>query len=161
MKRTIILKSPEQFKSALNALDSIPKDEVHELEIRPHRANLSARQRGLYYTWIPIISMSTGQSKEEVHLRLKGRFLVPIFEREKEWYRVLLESIRVVYQNGDRSTAMMQYKAVLRLTSIRDANTKEFSDYMEDCRMSVQEDLSICLPLPEDERDETRKTKKV
>ena len=151
MKKTIILKTPEHFRAAITALDSIKGDEVHQVEFRPYKANLSAEQRGLYWMWVQLISLSTGDTKEGVHLMYKRRFLLPIFEREKVWFRDLVESVRNVHRSGAHAEAMNMVQAIVRLVSIRDANTAEMAEYMNDMRLSVQEDLGIMLPLPEDQ----------
>ena len=150
MKKTIILKTPEHFRAAITALDQLKEQDIHQLEIRPYKANLSAEQRGLYWMWIQLISLSNGDTKEGVHLMYKRRFLMPIFEREKQWFRELVESVRNVHRSGAKAEALNMIDAIVKLTSIRDANTAEMSEYMEDMRLSVQEDLGIMLPLPED-----------
>ena len=152
MKKTIILKSAQQFSSVLTALDSIKADDdIHQVEIRPYKKNLSAEQRGLYFKWIQILSLHTGATKEDAHLEYKKLFLAPIFEREKEWYRELIESVRTVYRNGDTSIAAKMHSAIMKLTSIRDADTKEMSEYMSDLRMFALNELNVTLPLPEDD----------
>ena len=152
MKKTVVLRSPEQFKQLLSYLDDIPKDELHEVTIKPHKSNISVQQRSYYWVILSAIEKHTGTTKEELHLEYKKRWLVDIFSQSPDdhpGYGEMMESLREVYKRGMRGHARRFYDYVVKETSIMDALVPEMNEYIDNIIRIAAQELSFAIPAPE------------
>lgn len=134
MKKTVVLRSPEQFKQLLIYLDDLPSDELHEVVIKPHKSNISVQQRAYYWVILSAIEKHTGTLKEDLHLEYKKRFLVDIFSRNPDdhpGYGEMMESLREVFKRGMTGHAKRFYDYVVQETSIMDALVPEMNEYID------------------------------
>lgn len=149
MKETVILKTEIQRKTAINYLMDTPLSPLHEITIKPHKADRSACQNRLYWLWMTEIDKQTGELKEEVHERYKEKTLVHIYERDNEGFAEMIESVRKVYHLGEKKLAKVMQREILKLTSTRDANVNQFHEYLNDIEIDCAHN-NISLTHPED-----------
>ena len=150
MKNKIILSSLELKQRASQIILSLPIDPVHEISIKEHKKDRSADQNALYWKWLTVIGAELGESKEDVHERMKDKFLVNIFERDDPDYAEMLQTLREVYKEGMRDEALSLRKRIVALTSTTTATVKQMTEYMT-CLEHDAATLAIRLPFPENE----------
>lgn len=149
MKNKIVLSSLELKHRAAQIINSLPLDPVHEVIIREHKKDRSADQNSLYWKWLTVIGADLGESKEELHERYKGEYLVNIYERDDPDYAEMLQTLREVYREGMRDEALNLRKKIVALTSTTTATVHQMSEYMTEIDRHAVE-LGIRLPSPED-----------
>ena len=149
MNKTIILREDTQLP-LVNALckQVVYSGTPHDIIIKEHKVKLSVQQRHLYFHWIGIICNEFGNSKEEQHLEMKKRFLIPIFIREHEGFAEMVDAVQKV-KDSDPGTWRTLADYILQKTSIMDANVAEMREYMTEVDQFAASN-SIRLPLPED-----------
>lgn len=128
----IIISSQKQKERALLAVSSLPEDGMQCVQIKPVCEDYTSRQRALYWKWCGEISSATGETKEDVHHRLKDKHLRPIYERDDpEGYGAMIQSVRDVWKAGHKAEASAIMRQVVALTSITDTTKKQMSEYMD------------------------------
>ena len=150
MNNTVLLKDSATY-NRVKALCKVAvvSDTVHEVVIKEYKVNTSDQQRKLYWKWITIMCDDLGYSKEDLHVEMKKKFLIPIYIREHEGFAEMVESLRIV-KKENHSQWLILSQHVLKETSIMDAKVKEMREYMTDVDNHAAS-LSIRLPLPEDQ----------
>ena len=98
----------------------------------------------LMWVWITAISEHTGESKAEVHERLKDTFLARIYERDDPDYADLMQSLRDLYRI-DPEKALALKKHVVRMTTTTKAKPKQMTEYMNDIKMDAFDNLGLIL----------------
>lgn len=102
------------------------------MEIKEATDDYTAQQRALYFQWCGEIGAVTGESKDEVHQRLKLTHLKPIYERDDpDGYGVMIAAVREVWKGGQKREAKDLMAGIIRLTSITDSSKKQFNEYMD------------------------------
>ena len=151
MKKTVILKGPDNFDYAWDLIQEVgSQDEIHEIEIRPYKSKLSSNQRRLYWMWLREISKKTGYTEDELHLRYKKNYLVKIFERDDKEYALMIDHVRDVHRMGKPGMAKHFEAQIIKLTSITDADTAQMSEYLDCINQEAITKLQLQLPIPED-----------
>lgn len=145
----IVISSPELKRRALACVEALALDPACEITIKEHKRDISAEQRGLYFKWLGIIADHLGYTKEELHIEYKKRWLKPIFERDDPEYSAMIQNIRDVWKQGMKKVAEDLSNQVIKLTSIRDANTHQMWEYMGNIEKEAP-GLAIVLPFPDD-----------
>ena len=149
MKQTIILKTEEDKKRASAVLAHLKLEPVHEVVIREHKKDRSAAANALMWCWLTIIANELGETKEEMHEIYKGKYLVNIFERDDKDFAEMIGTLRSMWQSGMKKEAEGLRKKIVSLVSTTQANTHQFSEYLE----SIEKDaasMNIVLPHPDD-----------
>jgi hypothetical protein len=159
VKKTVILKSEIQRKTAINYLMDVPLSPLHEITIKLHKADRSACQNRLYWLWMTEIGKQTGELKEDVHERYKEKTLVHIYERDNEGFAEMIESVRKVYHLGEKKLAKVMQREILKLTSTRDANVDQFREYLNDIEIDCAHN-NLSLTHPDDLYSYAMKEKK-
>lgn len=149
MKKTIIIKGPQQKALVATILGNLPEKPLHEVVIREHKKNRSLNQNSLMWKWLTIISAELGMTKEALHLEYKYRFLAPIFIRDDEQYAAMATAVKAVRAKGLDSEALVLRDQIINLTSTTQCNTAQMSEYMTDIERAAT-DLGVGLPHPED-----------
>lgn len=150
MKQTIIISSEELRNRAATVLAALPLEPVHELVFREHKKDRSASQHSLYWLWTTVIANELGETKEEIHLRNKKMFLVPIFERDDpDGYGQMIAAVRLVHQLELKTAAKTLAAQILKLTSTTNCNVLQFTELLNDIEKHYIT-LGITLPHPED-----------
>jgi hypothetical protein len=150
MKQTIIISSEELKRRAIAIINALPLDPVHELVTREHRKDRSAAQKGLYFIWVGVIANELGETKDDIHLRCKRQFLVPIYMRDDPYgYGSMMMTVLDVHRLGLKVKAKQQTAQIVKLTSTNDANVDQFREYLDDIE-KYYITLGIILPHPED-----------
>jgi len=150
MKTSIIIRDDATKKRALSVISGLALDPISEMVIKPYKVDLSAQQRKQYFIWCGYIGDDLGNTKQEQHLILKQKFLVPILEREDEEYAAMINSIRDVYRQ-DMAEGLSFMSQVVKLTSITDkrVNMQVMREYMTDVDRWAAE-MGIRLPIKDD-----------
>lgn len=150
MKETAVITSEEVKDRVCELVVSIPFEPRHEIIIRPVEKNQSASQRGLYWMWITTISDKTGETKDEVHFRMKKKHLVRIFERDDpDGYGQMICTVRDLHKQGMKTESKLLAEQIVKLTSTTAATVAQMMEYMTDLEHDVWEQ-GIVLPHPED-----------
>lgn len=109
----------------------------------------SAQQNALYWQWLTVIANETGESKEEVHERCKGKYLVPIFERDDPEYAEMIKTVRDIYREGKKDRALLLHSHIVELTTTTKAGVAQMTEYLTDIEQGHTR-FGISLPHPED-----------
>ena len=150
MKAKIIISSEELKQRAGVIIANLPLEIVHEVVIREHKKDRSASQFGLYWIWMSQISGYTGETKDEVHRRMKKKHLIPIYmEDPTTGMAETVKAVREVYSQGMKSAAKTLEDRVIDLVSTKDANVKQFAAYLEEIEKEAI-GQGIYLSHPED-----------
>lgn len=149
MKHSLVINSEQVAKRACDLIRALPLDHPHEVVIRPVEKNRSAAQNALYWMWVTILSGETGETKDEVHTRLKKKHLVRIYERDNEGYGKMVAAIRTIHRSGMKTEAGTMAAEIIRLTSTTDATVQQFTEYLNDIDMEAISQ-GFVLPHPED-----------
>lgn len=150
MKTKLILSSPELKARAHALIDSVPMDVVHELIVREHHKDRSSAQNNLYWVWNSQISGYTGESKDEVHRRLKKKHLIPIYMEDPDsGMAETVMAVRAVHAQGMKDTAKVLEEKIVDLVSTTDATVKQFTEYLEEIEKEATSQ-GIYLSHPED-----------
>jgi len=148
MNNKIIIYSEELRNRAIAVIYSLPLDKVHEVIIKPHKKDRSLDQNALYWKWLTVIAADLGETKEDVHERYKGKYLVNIYERDNPEYAEMVQSIRTIWRQGMKKEATALRNSIVSLTSTATATVPQMSEYMN----AVEQDaikLGIRLPALE------------
>jgi hypothetical protein len=148
-KRIFIIRSNGPKNEAVNAILELEYDPLHEVIIQEYKKDRSLSQNALYWVWCTHISKITGETKDEVHERLKGAHLVKIYERDNPDYAKIIQTVREIWKSGNKKDAEFLHKEIVRLTSTTDANVAQFTEYLNDIE-NAERDNNIILPHPED-----------
>jgi len=150
MKTTIILSSEELRNRAIAVLLHLPLDPVCEIVIREHKKDRSASQHSLYWLWMTVIANELGETKDDIHLRSKKMFLVPIFERDDpEGYGKMIAAVRLIHKLDLKTSAKTLASQIVKLTSTTDCTVAQFTEMLNDIE-KYYITLGITLPHPED-----------
>jgi len=150
MATELILKTEQDRQRLLKVVSCMDISKPLRFSWRLYKESRSLSQKGLYFTWCGVISEDTGETKQEVHERLKENFLVPIYERDDPEYREMLESLRDVYRQGMKRQAEAVFKKiVVKKTSTNDADVDQFTEYLNEVEMDALSN-NIVLPHPDD-----------
>jgi len=144
---TLILNDERVRARALLILESVPLDPVLEVVIREHKSNRSMAQKGLYFDWVGRVANALGEEKEDVHIRCKRKFFLPVYIRDQTepYYStaLLIENVK----QYDVKAAKDLRENLVRLTSTNDANTAQFTECLNDLEKQAIS-LGIFLPHP-------------
>lgn len=148
MTQKIVINSEEVRNRALTIIKGLPLSPVVEVIIREYKKDRSLEQNALYWKWLTIIGADLGESKEDLHERYKGKFLVHIFERDDPDYAEMVHTLRNLYEQGFKTESVYLHKKIVSLTSTTAATVKQMSEYMDNIEHNAA-DMGISLPLPE------------
>ena len=149
MKHKIAITSEELRNRVIEIVKALPLDLVHEVIIHEHKKDRSKEQNSLYWRWLTVIGNELGESKEDVHERYKGMFLVHIYERDCPDYADMIQSLRTVYKQGMHAEALALKKRIVELTSTSTATVKQMTEYLQSVENHAAS-LAIRLPQSED-----------
>ena len=144
----LIINSNEVKSRALYMINNLDVEKPREVLIRDHKADRSAAQNSLMWKWITVIGNDLGETKDELHERYKGQFLVPIYERDDPEYAEMISALRDLYQRDKIATNIL-YKQVVKLTSTTKASVKQMTEYLGEIEGEARS-LNIHLPHPDD-----------
>lgn len=139
----------QQKKAAIQMISSLHFDPVMQVEVREWKENRSLAQLRLYWMWVTQYAADQGLTKEEAHHFFKEKLLLPIYCRDKPDYNELIESVRKVWRTGEKVMACQMKDAIVDLTSTRDADVDQFSEYLDDMDKFCLSN-QIYLSRPED-----------
>lgn len=125
------------------------------VDIRIDRLTLSQEQMGLYWVWMTTISEQSGYEKLEAHDMFKQKYLVTIFYNAEgsrhQKFKDAVDKWHKASSEDNQELAESRMETVLALLSIKNANTKEMAEYMDDIYKDCTNPdtgLGIYLPLP-------------
>lgn len=126
-------------KASLEVMEQIPANkkvlvEIKELSKKDLRSTFQNR---LYWRWLTDasetqINEQAGKTKDEWHIELKRKFLMPIFERDDAGYAAMLVTMRKLYKSGFKGESEELIKFIVDKTSTTDASIKQFTEYLND-----------------------------
>lgn len=119
-----IINGPETLENALQGLKALNLDKPWRMTVKPYVRRRSDIQHRLMWLWLGIIEADTGNTKEDMHLYFKIKFL------GTEERSVLGETITEI-----KSTTVL--------------NIKEFTEYLDKIERFTAETIGIPLSHPE------------
>ncbi len=149
MKKTFTIRSKDVISRVTAFLEAQPPEPILEVVVKNHQQDRSLLQNSLYWMWNTVISDEWGWSKEDVHIDLKRRLLVPIYERDDTGYAAMIQAVRKVHTQGFVQEAKAMQKEIIKLTSTTNATVKQFTEYLNEIERDMT-DKGIALPHPED-----------
>ncbi|AWL19463.1 hypothetical protein DIW83_10715 [Acinetobacter nosocomialis] len=122
---------------------------------------MSAAQNRLYWAWLEQIRQKTGNSKDDLHLFFKKKFLARIYvesRQETAEKYMALQNFKDVIQafDGCKRQQLEKDYQVLVHTFIKDhlqsknATIKEFTRYLDKINIHAHKDLGVMLTIPDD-----------
>lgn len=143
----VIIASESHRNRAVAMVQSAPLG--FEVTVKERKKDRSTDQNALYWKWLTIIGMELGESKEEIHERMKSDYLVHIYERDDPEYSAMIHAIREVWRSGMKVEAAGLRKQIVKLTSTTTATVKQMTEYMTEVERFAAS-MAIRLPSPED-----------
>lgn len=133
MKSKITITGESQRAFAIQQLREVPLLPVHEIVIQEKKKDRSASQFGLYWIWMSQISSYTGETKDEVHRRMKRTHLIPIYmEDSNSGMTETVMAVRAIHAKGMKGHAKVLTEKIIDLVSTNDASVKQFTSYLEE-----------------------------
>ena len=149
MKQTLIFRSETVRANAIQAIDNIPLEPLHQMIISEYSPNRRVAQNSLYWLLVTVLAAEQGHTKNSVHPEGKKDFLVPIYERDDLEFANMVETIRDVYRAGLKDESKHLFNEIARLTSTTKANVKQFTEFLNDIdHYAIDKDIK--LPTPDD-----------
>ena len=121
----MIVRNEFDRKAAFRKISGLDLATEWEVLIRKAKSKRSVDQNALYWAWIAVVEVETGNDKDALHEFFKHKFLIN--------QRVLVFG-----------------EQVEKRPSTTKLNTKEFSEYMEKIRAFCATELAITLLTPDD-----------
>ena len=144
----LIINSAEVKTRALYLIGNLDIEKPREVIIREHKADRSAAQNSTYWLFLTHIGDELGETKGDLHERYKGKFLVPIYERDDPEYAEMIAALRTLYRE-DKTMAELLHKKIVKLTSTTKASVKQFCEYLTDIERDAN-GMNIFLPRNDD-----------
>ena len=148
-KQVFVLRNETIKDNAKVYIGALPLEPVSEVIIRPHKKDRTVAQNSLMWLWITHMAGETGETKDEVHKRLKKQHLIYIYERDDPEYAAMVKAIRDVYKSGMKAEAQQLIDHIADLTSTTKATVEQFTEYLNDIDQGALS-AGIVLPKPED-----------
>lgn len=109
----------------------------------------SLSQNSLYWQWVGYLSDKLGDTREELHTRLKWQFLRPIYLRDDRGFAEMMLSVDEYRSQASKSEFAVLAKGVSSLMSTTKASVKQMSEYM-DAIDKYYYAQGYALPKPDD-----------
>lgn len=122
----IVMRSEVQREFAMSLIRQLDVGKTWQITVKPFKKKRSLHQNALYWKWLGIIAVETGNDPDDLHEIFKQQFLIPV---EVE-FAGEVTSLR-------RSTTKL--------------NTQDMSAYMDKVNAFAASQLGIILPLPDDQ----------
>jgi hypothetical protein len=149
-QKTFILRDEKVIAHLIAFINAQPKEPVIEVVVREHKKKREVIQNSLYWRWITHACEELGMLKEDLHVDLKKRLLVPIYERDDEEYCDMILALRKLYTDGYKEDSQKLFDQVVKLTSTTSATVKQFAEYLREFERDMAGN-GIVLPHKEDE----------
>jgi hypothetical protein len=149
-QRTFIIKEDAVIDQLVMFLKTWTSAEPWEVIVREHKRKREVIQNSLYWRWISYACEKLGMLKEDLHVDLKRRLLVPIYERDDPQYCEMILTLRRLYTDGFKEDSKKLFEQIVKLTSTTSANTKQFAEYLREFERDMAS-KGIVLPRKEDE----------
>ena len=151
-KQTFVIRDSFIAANACRFVDNLPLEPLHEVIIRPHKKDRTVAQNSLMWLWFTHLAGERGETKDDIHLEYKKKYLVNIYERDDPDYAAMIEAVRNVYRKGMKEDAELLHDRIAHLTSTTTATVEQFTEYLDDIdRDAIKKQIS--LPRPEDRYD--------
>ena len=148
--RVVQVKTEADKQVAVAMIVDMDVGKGKEVIVRDSKLSLSTVQRNAYWMWVDIVSVTHGESKEEVYLRHKREHLIKIFRRDNPDFEAMFEPLNILYKH-DREKALFLRDQIVKLTSISEASVKQMSEFMENVQRTEAE-KGCSLPDPDPDR---------
>ena len=121
----MIIKNTYDQKAVIRKISGLDLATEWEVLIRKAKSKRSVDQNALYWAWITVVEVETGNDKDDLHEFFKQKFLI-------------------------NQCILVFGKQIEKKPSTTKLNTKEFSEYMEKIRAFCATELDITLLTPDD-----------
>lgn len=146
----IILRNQRNVNFAVDTLRRVDLTKPHIVTIKEDKRTRSMKQHGLYFLWVTAIADYVGQSKDELHIQFKGRFLLPVLLRDGNEYALENnEAITVIWQAGLKEQAIKAKRLLIDNISTKWLKVDKFTEYLSEVAEYARVG-GIALPYPED-----------
>ncbi|MCH7381621.1 MULTISPECIES: hypothetical protein [Acinetobacter] len=121
----------------------------------------SAAQNRLYFKWLEQISQKTGNSKDDLHMFFKKKYLAAIYVANRqdtaEKHRALIgfRNVKQHFGGLERQKLDADYELLVDVfirdhIRSREASIKEFTAYLNKINIYAHRDLGVKLVVPDD-----------
>lgn len=146
----IILREQRNIDFAIDALRRVDLSKPHVVTVKEDKRTRSMRQHGLYFMWVTAIANHVGQSKDDLHMQFKGKFLLPMLLRDgHEETLQTNEAIKVIWQAGLKDQATTAKRFLVNHISTTWLKVDQFTELLNEVAEYAR-DGGIALPYPED-----------
>lgn len=150
MNETFLLIDDRSVRDVNAAIITVMEfEQPHEVVVRDLKKSRTLKQNKLMWKWLTFLGKQWGDTKDYYHLYYKDKFLVSIYERDNPEYSQMISNIRDVYRSGMRTKAVELRNQIVKLTSTRDASTKQMAEYLTNIDHDAQEQ-GVVLERPDD-----------
>lgn len=112
-------------EALIEMLCKLPIGKPYEITVDKYREKRTIPQNRLYWLWLTCLMDETGNSREDLHIYFKEKFL-------------------------PSQTELFNNVEIVKTSSTTSLNTKEFKFYLERIHQFAATELEIYLPWPED-----------
>lgn len=146
-----ILRTPADAKRAQAIISNSQIDPLKPLEviIRPYQRTRSQEQNKLYWKWLGLIELETGQDSESLHMEMKRRFLVPILRRDDAGFNEMVESVIELRKSGHHESADRMRSLILQMQTTTSLKVKQMTEYLNEIERWALVDFAITLSREE------------
>ncbi len=113
------------------------------MSITDKKPSRSIAQNSLYWQWVTLIATETGHSKDEMHMALKRRLLLPLMLEHPERYNKAIDAQDML------ELLPLKWPTISELISTTDLTVHHFAMYLNEVE-SFAGNMGIRLPHPED-----------
>ena len=122
-------------------------DQGKEVVIRELKLSLSTVQRNAYWWWNGIVSVTTGETKEEVYIRHKKEHLVKILRRDDPDFEAYFDALTTL-KGVNLDHAVRLFLAVIKGIHMPDLSCKQMREFMDQVQ-TLEGTRGINLPDPD------------
>lgn len=153
MKKTLQIKNEIVRANAINLINIIPLDKLHEVIIRPFKRNRSLEQNALLWKWQTIIAEDLGYTKDELHAEYKSTILVPLMLKYPDDYPEFCEMVAAIQAlrdaDNEKEADNIAKKVIFFVTTTK-LKVKHMTEYLNDIEKHA---ISLGIRLPALEYD--------
>lgn len=147
----IILREQRNIDFAIDRIRNVDMSKPHVVTIKEYSPTRSEAQNKIYWLWLRTIGDQVGLTKDELHMKFKARYVLPVLLADgEEETTEINDAVRVIWQAGLKEQAIIAKRNMIRKTvSTTKLNVKQFTEYLREIE-GYARDGQIALPYPDD-----------
>lgn len=149
----IIIREQRNIDFAIDQIKRVDLSKPHVVKIEEFKRTRSTAQNALLWKWLTVIGDYVGETKDELHLQFKARYLMPIVLRDNldEYAIQVHDKMNSLWASGAKQEASMIKRLLINYISTSWMNVKQFTEYLQEIEQYAR-DGQIALPYPDEYR---------